>query len=67
MAEPRRGAAPLLLTPPACLEHEPGEHPECPARIHAVETELERRAWLGYARREAPAATLEAVCAVHAE
>ena len=56
---------PLYFSHPACLEHETGEHPEPPARIQAIEAELERRGWLGYERREAPAAPLEAVTAVH--
>jgi acetoin utilization deacetylase AcuC-like enzyme len=58
---------PLYFSHPACLEHETGEHPERPARIQAIETELERRGWLGYERREAPAAPLDAVTAVHAK
>jgi acetoin utilization deacetylase AcuC-like enzyme len=58
---------PLYFSHPACLEHETGEHPERPARIQEIETELERRGWLGYERRQAPAAPLEAVTAVHAE
>jgi len=57
----------LYFSHPACLEHETGEHPERPARIQEIETELERRGWLGYERRQAPAAPLEAVTAVHAE
>ena len=58
---------PLSISHPACLGHEPGEHPERPARLRAIETELERRGWLGYERREAPAAPLDAVTAVHTE
>jgi acetoin utilization deacetylase AcuC-like enzyme len=58
---------PLYFSHPACLEHETGEHPERPARIGAIEAELERRGWLGYERREAPAAPLDAVTAVHDE
>jgi acetoin utilization deacetylase AcuC-like enzyme len=56
---------PLYFSHPACLEHETGEHPERPERIAAVETALEQRGWLGYERRKAPAAPLEAVTAVH--
>ena len=56
---------PLYFSHSACLEHETGEHPERPARIEAIEAELERRGWLGYERREAPAAPLDAVTAVH--
>ncbi len=58
---------PLYFSHPACREHETGEHPERPSRIQAIEAELERRGWLGNERREAPAAPLEAVTAVHAE
>ena len=58
---------PLYFSHPACLEHETGEHPERPSRIQAIEAELERRGWLGYERREAPAAPLDAIMAVHAE
>jgi acetoin utilization deacetylase AcuC-like enzyme len=58
---------PLYFSHPACLEHETGEHPERPARIEAIEAELERRGWLGYERRLAPAASVDAVTAVHAE
>ena len=58
---------PLYFSHPACLDHDTGEHPERPARIEAIEAELERRGWLGYERREAPAAPLDAVYAVHPE
>ena len=58
---------PLYFSHPACLGHDTGEHPERPARIHAIEAELARRGWLGYERREAPAAPLDAVTAVHTE
>jgi acetoin utilization deacetylase AcuC-like enzyme len=37
------------------LEHETGAHPENKARIPAIEQELERRDWLGWDRRDAPA------------
>ena len=40
-------------------------HPERADRIRAVEAELERRDWEGYERREAPAAELEWITAVH--
>jgi acetoin utilization deacetylase AcuC-like enzyme len=58
---------PLYFSHPACLEHETGERPERPARIQAIEAELERRGWAGFERREAPPAPLDAVTAVHAE
>jgi acetoin utilization deacetylase AcuC-like enzyme len=57
----------VYFSHPASLEHETGEHPERAARILAIERELDRRDWLGYERREAPAATRAALTAVHAE
>jgi acetoin utilization deacetylase AcuC-like enzyme len=47
------------------LEHETGSHPENKARIPAIEGELERRDWLGWERREAPAATTEQLERIH--
>jgi acetoin utilization deacetylase AcuC-like enzyme len=58
---------PLYFSHPACLGHDPGEHPERPERLGAIEAELERLGWLGYERREAPAAPPDAVTAVHSE
>ena len=40
-------------------------HPERAERIRAIESELERRDWLGWERREAPEADLARVEAVH--
>src|SRR3954451_6422804 len=60
----RRVGAPVYLSHPASLEHDTGAHPERAARIVAIEEELDRRGWLGYAREEAPRvprADLEAV------
>src|SRR5436190_12865244 len=45
--------------------HETGAHPENKARIPAIENELERRDWLGWERREAPAATVAQLEAIH--
>jgi hypothetical protein len=45
---------PLYFSHAACLEHETGDIPRARPRIQAIETELERRDWLGYQRREAP-------------
>ena len=59
--------APLYFSHPASLGHLTGPHPERPARITAIERELDRHAYLGYERRPAPEATIEALCAVHAE
>jgi acetoin utilization deacetylase AcuC-like enzyme len=47
------------------LAHETGSHPENKARIPAIESELERRGWVGWDRREAPAAHLEQLERVH--
>jgi acetoin utilization deacetylase AcuC-like enzyme len=47
------------------LEHDTGSHPENKARIPAIEAELERRGWLGWERREAPAAGLDHLERVH--
>jgi acetoin utilization deacetylase AcuC-like enzyme len=45
---------------PACLEHDPREgmpsHPDTPERLRAIEARLEAADWLGWERREAPAA-----------
>src|SRR5258705_11609331 len=47
------------------VAHDTGSHPENKARIPAIEGELERRGWLGWERREAPAAELEQLERVH--
>ena len=59
-------SAPLYFSHPACLEHHPGDHPESPERIRAIERRLAERAWLGYERREAGPAVADALLAVHA-
>jgi len=57
---------PVYFEHPASLEHDTGfGHPERPERIRAIEAELDRRDWLGFERREAPAATTEQLVAVH--
>jgi acetoin utilization deacetylase AcuC-like enzyme len=58
-------AAPVLLRHPLSLEHDTGAHPEQPARIVAIERELERRGWLGYDVRESPAVSAQTLRAVH--
>ena len=59
----------LYFSHPACLEHDPREglpgHPERPERLRAIEAALEERDWLGWERREAPAATEEELLLVH--
>lgn len=62
LAEP--GVAPVLyLNHPSSLEHDTGNHPECAARIEAIEAQL--RDWQGLERVLAPAASLEQLHAVH--
>jgi acetoin utilization deacetylase AcuC-like enzyme len=57
---------PVYFRHPSSVEHDTGfGHPERPERIRAVEAELERRDWLGYERRDAPAATMQQLQAVH--
>jgi acetoin utilization deacetylase AcuC-like enzyme len=57
---------PLILSHPSSLLHETGwGHPERVDRMHAIQAELERRDWLGFDRREAPAVTNEQLLAVH--
>ncbi|MBS0549224.1 MAG: histone deacetylase family protein [Proteobacteria bacterium] len=56
----------LLITHPACLGHEPGEHhPECPDRLRAVLKALEDESFADLARQEAPVASTEQLCRVH--
>jgi acetoin utilization deacetylase AcuC-like enzyme len=59
----------LYFSHPACLEHDPGVgvpgHPERPERLLAITAALEEREWLGWERREAPAAAEEELMLVH--
>jgi acetoin utilization deacetylase AcuC-like enzyme len=55
----------LYLHHPSSLEHDTGDHPEQPARIVAIERELENRDWLGYEREQAPRAQRAVVEGVH--
>src|SRR5215218_9310917 len=59
----------LYFSHPACLEHDPRQglpgHPESPQRLRAIEAALEERGWLGWERREAPAATEAELELVH--
>ncbi|HWN73785.1 MAG TPA: histone deacetylase [Solirubrobacterales bacterium] len=54
---------------PACLEHDPRQglhgHPEQPGRLRAIEAALAERDWLGWERRETPAAREEDLLRVH--
>jgi len=56
----------LLLTHRACLLHDPGEfHPECPDRLRAVLTALDREEFAALVRDQAPEATVEQLRRVH--
>jgi acetoin utilization deacetylase AcuC-like enzyme len=51
----------LYFSHPACLEHDPRihspAHPDTPERLRTLEDALAERDWLGWERREAPAAS----------
>jgi acetoin utilization deacetylase AcuC-like enzyme len=59
----------LYFSHPSSLEHDPRQgvpgHPEQPERVRAVEAALAERDWLGWERRQAPAATEEELRLVH--
>jgi acetoin utilization deacetylase AcuC-like enzyme len=59
----------LYFCHPACLEHDPGPvmpgHPERPERLLAIERRLALDDWLGWQRRQAPAATEAELELVH--
>ncbi len=59
----------LYFRHPSSLGHDPAasipDHPDRPQRIEAIETALEARDWLGWERREAPAATEAELELVH--
>src|SRR6201999_4593615 len=56
---------PALLHPPSSLDHDTGPHPEQPARMVAIDRELEARGWLGYERVSSPAVERSVLEAVH--
>jgi acetoin utilization deacetylase AcuC-like enzyme len=58
-------AAPVLFHHPSSLQHDPGPHPEQPARITAIERGLAAHDWLGFERRESPSVTRAQLEAVH--
>jgi acetoin utilization deacetylase AcuC-like enzyme len=59
----------LYFSHPSSLEHDPrGQlpgHPDTPERLVAIETALAARDWLGWERREAPAAEEQELELVH--
>jgi acetoin utilization deacetylase AcuC-like enzyme len=58
-------AAPVLFSHESSLQHDPGPHPEQPARIVAIERALAERDWLGFERRSSPPASRAQLEAVH--
>jgi acetoin utilization deacetylase AcuC-like enzyme len=57
---------PVLLRHAASLGHDTGRgHPERPARLRAIDLELEAAGWLGWEVRDSTAASDEVLCAVH--
>lgn len=59
--------APVFLQHRSSLDHDTGPHPEQPARIVAIERELERREWLGFERVSSTAVDRASLTAVHPE
>jgi acetoin utilization deacetylase AcuC-like enzyme len=59
----------LYFSHQACVRHDPGQglpgHPERPERLRAIEAALGEHDWLGWERREAPAASEEELLLVH--
>jgi acetoin utilization deacetylase AcuC-like enzyme len=56
----------LLLSHPACLDHDPGPgHPESPARLRAVLAALSAPGFAGLARAEAPRAGIDLLELAH--
>src|SRR4051812_32150306 len=59
----------LYFSHPSSLEHDPRQgvpgHPEQPERVRAIEAALAERDWLGWERREAPAASEAELMLVH--
>jgi acetoin utilization deacetylase AcuC-like enzyme len=59
----------LYFSHPSSLEHDPRQgvpgHPESPDRLRAIEAALVERGWLGWERRQAPAASEEELLLVH--
>ncbi len=60
---------PLYFSHPACLEHDPRPrmpgHPDTPERLRAIERALAPSNWLGWERRESPAAQAAQLELIH--
>jgi acetoin utilization deacetylase AcuC-like enzyme len=67
--EPAPGRRGLYFSHPACLDHDPRAqmpaHPDTPGRLEAIEGRLGAREWLGWERRQAPAASEADLKLVH--
>jgi acetoin utilization deacetylase AcuC-like enzyme len=59
--------ASVFLEHPSSFEHDTGGHPEQPARIAAIQRELDQRGWLGFERVRSPAVERDVLTAVHPE
>ena len=59
--------ASVFLEHPSSFEHDTGGHPEQPARIAAIQRELDQRGWLGFERLRSPAVERQVLTAVHPE
>jgi acetoin utilization deacetylase AcuC-like enzyme len=61
--------SPLYFSHPACLEHDPRVHmpghPDTPERLEAIERTLVANDWLGWERRQAPAAQQHQLELIH--
>ncbi|HEX3392824.1 MAG TPA: histone deacetylase [Solirubrobacteraceae bacterium] len=61
--------SPLYFHHPICMEHDPSAHvpahPDTPERLVVLERELRERDWLGFERRQAPAADEHELELVH--
>src|SRR5438105_15459 len=55
----------VFLEHPSSYGHETGRHPEQPARMQAIERELDDRGWLGFERMLSPAVDRDVLTAVH--
>ncbi len=62
---PAMAGKPIFLAHPSSLGHDPGPHPEQPARITAIEQELAARDWLGFSIAASPAAERSVLERVH--
>jgi acetoin utilization deacetylase AcuC-like enzyme len=65
MAPVRYSAVSVVFTHESSLRHDTGAHPEQPARISAITRALDDRGWLGWERRDSPAASQELLTAIH--